>query len=344
MSTSSPSERRLTIAVDAMGGDNAPSSIIDGIALCAELNPEVRFAVFGQQEVITPMIEERHLEMICDIHHTPDIIKSGEKPSIAVRKGMNSSMYKAITMVRNKGADAVVSAGNTGALMAISKIALRTLSGVHRPAIAGFLPSPRGKTVMLDLGANSECDSDHLVQFAIMGVVYARAVLGIHHPTIGLLNIGSEDIKGRDEIKQAAQLLKESQLADNFKGFIEGDDLLTGKVDVVVTDGFSGNVALKTMEGASKFIFKTIKDTGYSSWFYKACMLLAAPLLLKIKKRFDHRNYNGGIFLGLDGISVKSHGGSDDIAFANALGIAIELVKNDINVKIKDELALYDLM
>ncbi len=344
MQTQSIANRPLTIAVDAMGGDNAPKSIIEGVALCAKNNPEIRFAIFGKEDEVHPLLASNNLLSVCDFHHCPDIIKSGEKPSVAVRHGMNSSMFKAISMVRNKAADAVVSAGNTGALMAISKIALRTLPGIHRPAIAGMLPSPKGRSIMLDLGANSECDSDHLVQFAIMGTTYAKVVLGIESPTVALLNIGSEDIKGRDEIKQAAQVLKESPLSSSFKGFIEGYDLLSGKVDVVVTDGFSGNVALKTMEGSSKFIFENIKKTARSSWFYKLCLLLASPLLLKLKKRFDSRNYNGAIFLGLDGISVKSHGSSDATAYANALGIAIELAKQDIGTKIKDELVLYDLI
>ncbi len=336
--------RPLTIAVDAMGGDKAPHSIIEGIELCAHNYPEVRFAVFGKEEIIKPIIREKNLITVCDIHHCEDIIKSGEKPSTAVRTGKNSSMYKAIGMVRHKAADAVVSAGNTGALMAISKIALRTLPGIHRPAIAGLIPAPNGRSIMLDLGANSECDSEHLVQFAIMGSVYARAILGIAEPSIALLNIGSEDIKGRDEIKQAAQIIKESPLSKNFKGFIEGYDILRGKIDVIVADGFSGNVALKTMEGTAKFVFENIKDMAKSSLFYKACLYLAAPLLLKLKKRFDARNYNGAIFLGLDGISVKSHGNSDDKAFAHALEIAIELARQDIGTKIKDELDLYDLI
>ncbi len=336
--------KSLTIAVDAMGGDNAPEFVIDGIALCAKKYPNVRFAVFGKEKILTPLLKSKNLFTICDVHHTDDVIKSNEKPSVAVRTGMNSSMFKAISMVRNKKANAVVSAGNTGALMAISKIALRTLPGIHRPAIAGLLPSPTGRSVMLDLGANSECDSDHLVQFAVMGVVYARAVLGISRPSVALLNIGSEDIKGRDEIKQAALILKESPLQHNFRGFVEGFDILKGDVDVIVADGFSGNIALKTMEGSAKFIFDNIKAAAKSSWLYKLCMLAAAPLLLKLKKRFDSRNYNGAIFLGLDGISVKSHGGSDDVGFANALEIAIKLAQNDIGTKIKDELLLYDMI
>ncbi len=337
-------DQKVTIAVDAMGGDNAPDSIIEGVALCVEKHPDVKFALFGQEEKIKPLVEKHGLFGVCDIHHTPDVIKSGEKPSIAVRSGMNSSMFKAVGMVRAKNADAVVSSGNTGALMAISKISLRTLPGILRPAIAGLLPSPKGKTVMLDLGANSECDSEHLVQFAMMGVVYARIVSGVENPSVALLNIGSEDIKGRDEIKQAAQVLKDSPLKDNFKGFIEGYDLLSGDIDVVVADGFTGNVALKTMEGSAKFVFDNIKKTAKSSWFYKLCILAAAPLLLKLKKRFDSRNYNGAIFIGLDGISVKSHGGSDAKGFANALEIAINLAKDDISTKIKDEIDLYDFI
>lgn len=336
--------RPLVIAIDAMGGDDAPNSVIEGVSLCAKAYHNVKFAIFGQEEKVKPLLVKYNLQGCCDFHHTPDVIKSEEKPSVAVRTGMNSSMFKAISMVRNKAADAVVSAGNTGALMAISKIALRTLPGIHRPAIAGLLPSLKGKTVMLDLGANSECSSEHLVQFAMMGAVYARAVLNLSNPTVALLNIGSEDIKGRDEIKQAAQVLKESPLSANFKGFVEGFDLMSGVADVIVADGFSGNIALKTMEGTAQFIFSNIKSTAKSSWLYKACMYLASPLLLKLKKRFDSRNYNGAIFLGLDGISVKSHGGSDAKGFANALGIAINLAKHDISTKIKDELVLYDLI
>jgi glycerol-3-phosphate acyltransferase PlsX len=247
-------------------------------------------------------------------------------------------MWLAIDSVKEGKACAVVSAGNTGALMAISKLVLRTLPGVSRPAIAALFPTLRGECVMLDLGANVESNAQDLYRFAIMGDAFARAVLGLSRPRIGLLNVGSEDLKGRAEVKEACTLLKDSRLSLNFHGFIEGNDIAAGTVDVVVTDGFTGNIALKTAEGAARLIRTYLKDAFNSSPIAKIGGLMASNALKGVKDKLDDRKRNGAMFLGLAGIAVKSHGGADDYSFCNAISVAVELVAHRINDRIIDEI------
>lgn len=329
----------LVISIDAMGGDNAPQSVIEGVSRVAAKDPSVFFFLFGNEEQIKNLADQYHLpDTRYKIHPTTDVIKGDTKPSVAVRSGRESSMWKAIMSVRNGYAKTVVSAGNTGALMAMSKICLGTLSGIDRPAIAAVLPALKGPIVALDLGANAECNSQNLVEFAIMGHVLYRVLFKTPHPSIGLLNIGSEETKGRDEIREAASVLKNLGDKVNFVGFVEGNDICTGSANVIVSDGFSGNVALKTIEGTAKFITTSLKETVNHSFISKIGFLLATPALLKLKKRMDPRNYNGAMFLGLNGISVKSHGSADAYAFSRAVESAIHMAKNNLCEKIKEEL------
>lgn len=326
------------IALDAMGGDNAPDCVIRGAEMAIIRHPGIKFLIFGDEAVIAPMLKARPvLNAASEIVHTSHIIASEDKPSVAVRRGRSSSMWLAIEAVKQGRACAVVSAGNTGALMAISKLVLRTLPGISRPAIAALFPTLRGECVMLDLGANVESDAQDLYRFAIMGDAFARAVLGLSRPRIGLLNVGSEDLKGRSEVKEACTLLKDSRLSLNFHGFIEGNDIAAGTVDVVVTDGFTGNVALKTAEGAAKLIRTYLRDAFNSSTVAKAGGLLAQGALKGVKDKLDDRKRNGAMFLGLSGIAVKSHGRADAYSFCNAVSVAVELVAHHINTRIMQE-------
>lgn len=327
------------IALDAMGGDNAPYCVIRGAEMALIRHPGIKFLIFGNDAQIMPLLKSRPaLKAASEIVHTSHIIASDDKPSVAVRRGRASSMWMAIESVKEGRACAVVSAGNTGALMAISKLVLRTLPGVSRPAIAALFPTLRGECVMLDLGANVESGAQDLYRFAIMGDAFARAVLGLSRPRIGLLNVGSEDLKGRSEVKEACILLKDSRLSLNFHGFIEGNDIANGTVDVVVTDGFTGNIALKTAEGAARLIRTYLRDAFNSSPVAKLGGVLASGALKGVKDKLDDRKRNGAMFLGLAGIAVKSHGSADAFGFCNAVSVAVELVAHHINSRIIDEI------
>ncbi len=330
---------RLTIALDAMGGDDAPQVVIKGANLACKRFPEVEYLLFGDERRLMPLLAKASkLAARSSIRHTEETVPNDMKPSIALRQGRQSSMRLAIDAVRQGHAAGVVSAGNTGALMAMAKISLKMLSGIDRPAIASFFPTMRGESVMLDLGANVECDANNLVQFAAMGEVFARTVLGCVQPSIGILNVGSEEMKGHDEVRTAAAMLRASPLSVQFHGFVEGDDIPSGTVDVVVTDGFTGNVALKTAEGTAKLYAEFLRGAFRSSWLARLGYLLARQELQKVRSRTDPRRYNGAILLGLNGIVVKSHGGTDPIGFANAIGVAIDMAANGFNEKIRAEL------
>ncbi len=334
---------KVTIALDAMGGDLAPRMVISGANIARERFPHVHYLIFGRESEITPLLDKMpKLKAVSEIVHTDDIVRSDEKPSIALRSGRNSSMRLAINAVREGEACGVVSAGNTGALMAMAKFVLKTLPGVSRPAIASFFPTMRGETVMLDLGANVSCDADNLIDFAVMGNAFSRSVVGILQPTYGLLNVGSEDMKGHESLHEAAAVLRSAALPGKFVGFIEGDDIAMGSVDVVVTDGFTGNVALKTAEGTAKLINEYIRRTFRSSILAGLGYLLARPAMRKLRKRVDPRRYNGAMFLGLNGITVKSHGGTDSLGFANAIGVAVDMEKHGIIEKIQSDFATLD--
>jgi glycerol-3-phosphate acyltransferase PlsX len=335
-------ESVYTIALDAMGGDKAPGIVIKGAAIAARKFPELHFLFVGDAEKVTPLLARvRPLKGRYEVLHAPDVVSSQEKPSQALRRGKHSSMRQAIEAVAQGKAQGIVSAGNTGALMAMAKTVLRTLPGITRPAIAGTLPTiGREDIVMLDLGADVGTDPEGLHQFAIMGDAYARTALGIAKPRIGLLNIGSEEMKGHDELKAAHQMLRNNTLGLNYVGFIEGDDIQRGAIDVVVSDGFTGNVALKSIEGAVKFFASQLKNVFRGSWMGRLSYLLARPALFRMKKRVDPRRYNGAMFLGLNGICVKSHGGADGYAFYHAIREAHDLISSRTNERIIAEMAL----
>lgn len=327
------------ISIDGMGGDHAPEIIVRGIAMARERHPRIKFLIFGDEALLKPLVaREAILSDCCEIRHCPDRITGDAKPSQAIRTGRNSSLWKSIEAVKAGEAAAIVSAGNTGALMAMSKLIMRTLPGIDRPAICALFPTMRGETAMLDLGANAQCDARNLVEFAVMGECFARALLGIERPTIGLLNIGSEDLKGTDTLKEAAGILKSSHLDIEFHGFVEGDDITKGTVDVVVTDGFTGNVSLKTAEGTAKLFSQFLKNAIKSSFLAQIGMLLAKPVIMQVMARTDPRKYNGALFVGLNGVAVKSHGGTDGFGFANAVGVAYDMIARDLNRRIGQEL------
>lgn len=323
-----------------MGGDKAPQCVVEGAQIIAKSNPNIKFLLFGDSAKIDPILQKcAELKEQSSLIHTEEFISADEKPSVALRKGTKSSMRLAINAVKDGEADVVVSAGNTGALMAIAKIVLRPLPSIDRPAIVTSIPNQKKTaTVLLDMGANVECGSDVLFQFAVMGHAFARVVLKIEQPTIGILNVGSEELKGSDAVKVAATLLKESELKDSFHGYVEGDDILKGTVDVVVTDGFSGNITLKAIEGTAKMISGFIKEGFKSSIFGKIGYLFAGYSIQKAIKRTDPRLHNGAMLIGLNGVAVKSHGGTDAFGFSNAIKVAISLVENKINEKITEEL------
>jgi phosphate acyltransferase len=331
--------QQITIALDAMGGDRAPDMVIRGAEIARQRLPDVHFLMYGDESQITPILERfSELAKVTTVHHTDEVVTGDCKPSQALRNGRNSSMRLAINAVHGGEADGIVSAGNTGALMAIAKFVLKTHPNISRPAIATFFPTLRGESVMLDLGANVVCDANNLVQFAIMGEVFARAVLGLGQPAIGLLNVGAEELKGHDEVRLAAAILRATKLPIRFHGFIEGNDIGAGTVDVVVTDGFTGNIALKTIEGTARLFSVFLREAFRSSWGAKMGYLLCRGALRKLRLRLDPRRYNGAILLGLNGIVVKSHGGTDAVGFANAIGVAADMIANDYSKTIKDEL------
>jgi glycerol-3-phosphate acyltransferase PlsX len=329
------------IAIDAMGGDTGPAVMIAGMARARRKDRTLCFDVHGDDSLIGPELA-RHpaLAEATTVHHTTDAIEASEKPSQAIRRAKTTSMGMAINAVKEGVADAALSGGNTGALMAMSKLALRTMPGIDRPALAALLPT-LGTTdcVMLDLGANTECDAQNLVQFAVMGAAYSRTVLGISKPRVKLLNIGTEELKGTDELKEAAALLREADyLPLRFEGFTEGDRLSRGDIDVVVTDGFSGNIALKTAEGTARFVTDLLRRAFTSSLRSKAGFALSKPALNLLKTHLDPNNHNGAVFLGLNGLVVKSHGGANAKGVANAIAVAASMVRNDITRKIGEDL------
>ncbi len=326
-----------------MGGDHAPAMVVEGVKLSRERFPHVHYLLFGDQAVLEPMLAEHpELQSHCEIRHTDEEISAEMKPSQALRQGKRSSMRLALDAVHNGEAGAVVSAGNTGALMALSKFVLQMMSSIDRPAIVAYFPNQQGETVMLDLGANVECDANNLIQFAVMGAIFARAVMGISNPRVGLLNIGSEELKGKETVKAASAVLSQGDLPFEYHGFVEGDGIHRGDVDVVVTDGFSGNVALKTMEGTAKLFSHFIRQTFQSSLMSRLGYLFASHAFGKMKLRLDPRRYNGAVLVGLRGISVKSHGGADALGFSTAIAVAIDMVANGFLDRIREEMGKLD--
>ena len=332
-----------SLAVDAMGGDHAPAMVIDGLEIAAERHPSATFLLVGDEAQLTPLLARRkRARTACTVRHAPEAINNDMKPTAALRV-RNSSMRLAIDAVAAGEASGVVSAGNTGALMTLAKIVLKALPGIDRPAMAAIGPSARGDVVMLDLGANVQCDARNLVQFAVMGDVFARTVLGLTAPSIGLLNVGSEELKGDDTVRQAAEILRASPIAPQFHGFVEGNDITAGTTDIVVTDGFTGNVALKTGEGALKLISDLLRQVFTSSTTAKLGYLLARPGLDRLREWLDPRRYNGAVMVGLNGVVVKSHGGTDAEGFAHAVDVAMDMVVHRFNDHIREGLTRIDL-
>lgn len=312
----------LNIALDAMGGDAAPGIVIEGANLAIQKGLDCYFHIYGDSALINPIVTSfSALKNKVTVYHTDQAVPNDMKPSVAIRTLRESSMRLAVQAVASGLCQAVVSAGNTGAYMALSKIFLRTLGGVDRPAIAAKIPTVNGFCIALDLGANVECSFDNHVQFAVMGEALAGRLLNKHSPTVGLLNVGIEEQKGGAVIQEAAQILKESDIL-NFIGFVEGDDITLGKADVVVTDGFTGNIALKSMEGVVRLLMGSIKDALSSSILGKLSYLIGSSAYKSIQKKMDPRLYNGAVFLGLQSAAVKSHGGADAMAFCQAIDVA----------------------
>ena len=316
----------MRIALDAMGGDNAPDCVISGADLSRGHYPHIDMVFFGDADRIRPLLSHTTHLRDAQIVHTLESVSADDTASQAVRRGKSTSMWLAIAAVAAGEADAIVSAGNTGALMAMSKLQLRTMPGVTRPAIAGFFPTERDIMCMLDLGANLECDEENLIQFALMGQAFFHSLTDKPSPRVALLNIGEEEQKGHDYLRLASQQLADPELGVNYQGFVEGSSLVDGSIDVVVTDGFSGNIALKTAEGVAGMFSTLLRRSFKNSMMAKLGYLFARPSLTKLRRHMDPRHYNGAVFLGLNGIAVKSHGGTDKIGFSNAIRVATELV------------------
>ncbi len=331
-----------------MGGDKAPHIVVEGAHLAVKRYPDAKFIIFGDENQIKPLISKHsNLNGNVEVRHTPDKVASDEKPSVALRSGRNSSMRLAINAVAKGEADCIVSAGNTGALMAMAKFVLKVLPSITRPALASYLPNKvkDRDTVMLDLGANVDCSPKNLLEFGILGGIFSREILKVDKPRIGLLNIGSEAMKGHEEVKGAAELFEKAavHLPGEYIGFVEGDDIGSGVVDVVVADGFIGNISLKTMEGTAKLLASMFKQVFTSSLLSKIALVLllpsmifALPAILVLKKRVDPRYYNGAPLMGLKGLCIKSHGGTDAVGFANAIGVAADMALMKFNQKVKE--------
>jgi glycerol-3-phosphate acyltransferase PlsX len=328
------------IAIDVMGGDAGLESVLAAADLAAERYPRLRFRLHGPEPLIREVLARNtRLGGRAEIIHTDDIVLGTDKPSQALRRSRTSSMGMAIQSVKAGEAHAAVSAGNTGALMALALFSLRTMPGIDRPALAALLPTLKNDCVVLDLGANTECDAENLVQFSIMGAAFARTVLGLDRPRVGLLNIGEEELKGTEEIKDAAALLRGADLPMQFEGFVEGDKIGKGDVDVIVTDGFSGNIALKTAEGTARLVIGLMGEAFRSSWLSRLGFLLSRSALRALRAHLDPNAHNGAVFLGLNGIVVKSHGSASIQGIANAIGVAHDLVVDNVGDRISEDLA-----
>lgn len=332
-----PDSAPITIALDAMGGDHGPAVVVPAALHALSRHAELRLVLVGEREALEAVLPagDARLERL-SIHHASQTVAMDEAPAQALRLKKDSSMRVAINLVREGHASACVSAGNTGALMATARYVLKTLPGIDRPAIITAIPALQGHTHMLDLGANVDSSAEHLAQFAAMGSILATAVDNIERPRIGLLNVGAEQTKGNDQVKEAARLLAQSEL--NYIGYVEGDDIYGDRVDVIVCDGFVGNVSLKTSEGVARMIGEYLREEFRRTLYNRLVGLVALPILKKLKQRIDPRRYNGASLLGLQGIVIKSHGSADAVAFANAIDIAVIEVAKDVPRRIDHHL------
>jgi phosphate acyltransferase len=337
---------KVRIALDAMGGDHGASVVVPGAELSLGRHPDMEFVLFGDRAIVEPLLASRpRLKAVSRFVHTDIAVKMDAKPSQALRQGRwKSSMWLAIDAVKKGEADVAVSAGNTGALMAMAKIGLKTMTGVERPAIACLWPTLKGESVVLDVGASIGADAPHLVAMAVMGAGMARALLNIARPKVGLLNIGVEEVKGLDAVRGAGLILRDAKLPDlEYAGFVEGDDIGKGTVDVVVTEGFAGNIALKTAEGTARQLGQYLKSAMTKTLLTKLGYLLARDAFRTLSEKMDPRKSNGGVFLGLNGIVIKSHGGTDAEGFAYAVDIGHDMVHDDLLAKISQTLSSTNL-
>ncbi|TPJ28092.1 MULTISPECIES: phosphate acyltransferase PlsX [unclassified Mesorhizobium] len=334
----------IRISIDAMGGDHGPSVVIPALMTVAIRRPDIRFVVYGREDVVRPELAKfPKLAEISEFVHCEIAVRMDDKPSQALRHGRwKSSMWKAVEAVKNGGAQACVSAGNTGALMAMSKFCLRTMATIDRPAIAALWPTTRGESVVLDVGATIGADAHQLIDFAILGTGMARSVFGVERPSVGLLNVGVEEIKGQEEVKEAGRMLREANMASmNYRGFVEGDDIGKGTVDVVVTEGFAGNIALKTAEGTARQIAGYLRAAMSRTLMAKIGYVFAKGAFDRLREKMDVGRSNGGVFLGLNGIVVKSHGGADSDGFAAAIELGYDMVRNNLLDRIEADLDLF---
>lgn len=333
--------KQKIIALDAMGGDHGPRVTVGAAKQALEEIPGIELVLVGDEAQLASELEKLELvkEHRIRIHHASEVVDMDDLPVIALKKKKDSSMRVAINLVKEGSVQACVSAGNTGALMATSKFVLKTIRGISRPAICTILPGINGHTHMLDLGANLECTPENLAEFALMGSVLAQSVEGIDNPSIGLLNVGSEAVKGNESVKKASQLISESRL--NYYGFVEGDDIYKGTVNVIVTDGFVGNVSLKTGEGLAALVNHVLHNEFKRNWLTKLAAMCALPVLTSLRRKLDPRSYNGASLLGLNGIVVKSHGSADTSSFFNAIKIASIEIENDVPQRISRAIESY---
>ena len=328
--------QKVRIALDAMGGDHGPSVVVAGAEIAQDRHPDAEFILFGDRAKIEPLLARHSRLAGARLVHTEIAVRMEDKPSQALRNGRwKSSMWLAIDAVKKGDADVAVSAGNTGALMAMAKFHLKTMPGIDRPAIAALWPTLRGESIVLDLGASIGADAEHLVQLAVMGSAMARVLFEIDRPSVGLLNIGVEEVKGLEPVREAAKMLREEQFEHlTYTGFVEGDDIGKGTVDVVVTEGFAGNIALKTAEGTARQFASYLKSAMSQSLLSKLGYLLARNAFRTVRNKMDPRNVNGGVFLGLNGIVIKSHGGTDPEGFAAAIDMGYGMVRYELLGKI----------
>ncbi len=330
---------RKIISIDGMGGDNAPRIVVEGLELIAKSHPHLDFLVHGDEVQLKALLSKaRTAAPRVTIRHTDKSVAMDAKPSQMLRQGKGTSMWNAIESVKAGEAIAAVSAGNTGALMALSMFILRKVEGVHRPALVGSWPTRKGVCAMLDLGADIAADATQLVEFAIMGAAFARAVHGVQNPRVALLNIGEEELKGHESIREGARLMRASSLPIDFRGYIEPDKIGNGDIDVVVADGFTGNVALKTAEGIAKMISDMLKDAFKSGPLAMLGAMLVLPALKGFRTKMDPRKVNGAVFLGLNGVVVKSHGGTDDVGFAQAISVAAGMGDSNFRAEVEENL------
>lgn len=337
--------RAVSIAIDAMGGDHGPAAVIPGVDLAAERYPDARFVLVGNESVLAPLLAAHpRVKERSEIVHTDVAVRMDDKPSQALRAGRwKSSMWLALDATKTGRAHVTVSAGNTGALMAMAKFCLRMMPEVDRPAIAAIWPTVKGESIVLDVGASIGADAQALVRMAILGSGMARALYGVERPTVGLLNVGVEEVKGLEPIREAGRLLKEVPITGlDYRGFVEGNDIGKGLVDVVVTEGFAGNIALKTAEGTAKQVAEWLRAALSRTVLSQVGALLARGAFQALKEKMDPRKSNGGVFLGLNGIVIKSHGGTDALGFATAVGIGYDMVRADLLAKIQSDLAALD--